>query len=159
MADSPLKLYLRDIVVNNGPFDPVVDTIVVVKDGREYRVPFWLFDDGRSKALTPTITANTVTIEYSRSDYFIIDITDEINVWAFDAMPPNQTSATLAIMLRQGAVPKNVNFPTTFLWSGTPPVVSLEPNAIDLLIITTFDRGVTWLADLARNYKAAPSGS
>lgn len=158
MPTEPTPTHFADIPVHAGPFDPNLDTLVIVKRDnmnvdKEYRIPFHKFDDGRSKTVDVVLTGGNAHIDFSLSDYFKIELDDDVDTWSFEAMPGEDSAATLAILIKQKASPKLVEWPGTFLWSGSAPLVSMEANAIDLLIITTFDSGTTWLADLARNYQ------
>lgn len=155
------SVYLRDIPLNAGPFDPAVDTVIGTKrnvDGidEDVRIPLRFFDTGRNRVVNLNIASGAIHVDYRYNDYFKLNMTSDVLTWSFEGMPIEDTAATLAIYIEQGATPRNMVWPPSFLWVGSAPLPSMLPNAIDLLVLTTFDSGTTWLADLARDYRPTP---
>lgn len=150
---DPVKAYLREISINAGPYDPADDTLVCVINNLDARVPFRLFDTGRDRTMNAVITGGNVEIPIQFTDYFILDLTEDINTWTFGALPWSGRAATVSIRINQGPVPKLLVWPDSFWWAGDAPLISMEANRTDLLVLTTHDEGVTWLADLARGYR------
>ncbi len=154
MADE--SKYLKDIPLNLGPFDTTADTLVIVRnsDEKEYRVPFKSLDLGRNFTHALSISNDgNIHVDYALSDYFSLLLTRDIDTWSFESMPDGVNAATLAFFIKQDATGGHaITWPATFRWSGGAPLVPPEANSVHLLIITTFDEGVTWLADFARNY-------
>lgn len=153
MADEDNK-YLRDIIVHVGPYDPAIDTIVGVKDGEDVRYPMNRLDLGRNKIVDLEIdNAGNVHLDYAASDYFVLEMTRNVDTWTFESMPGQDSAATIALLIHNGMSPKTLAWPGNFRWNANAPLISSTGNTYDLLIITTFDGGVNWLADFARDYK------
>ena len=155
MADEVVPVYLREILLNAGPFNPETCTLVAVDGtGQDMRVPFRLFDTGRDRTQQIVISAGIAAVPVQHYDYFNLDLTEDITGWSFGTMPYEDRSATIAIRINQGATPYLLEWPDNFWWTGDAPLISMEANRSDLLVLTTMNSGVTWLADLARGYRA-----
>ena len=154
MADE--SKYFKDIPLNLGPYDTTADTLVIVRDSdkKEYRVPLKHVDLGRNVTFAlPIDNDGHIHVDYAISDYFSLLLTRNVDSWSFESMPEGVTAATLAFFIKQDATGgRTVAWPATFRWSGGAPLIPEEADSVHLLIITTFDEGVTWLADFARNY-------
>ena len=152
MADFEGK-YLREITINLGPHDPAEATLVIVDaSGQDALVPLRFFSDGRNKVKTVPIEAGNVHIDYRFNDYFYLDHLANIDTWSFEGLPGENLGVTLAIYIKRTGPVKDVVWPASFKWSGGAPLLSDTPGVIDLLILTSFDSGTTWLPDLARSY-------
>lgn len=147
--------FFKDIPVHNGPYAPNSDYVVGVKNDQEIRIPMRLLDNGRDRVVNVPIVAGAVTIPIETTDYFVIDLTEDLDQgWTFGVLSDLERAATIAIQINQGATPMLLEWPTTFWWQGDAPLISMVANASDLLVITTLNGGVSWLADLARGYRA-----
>lgn len=146
--------YLRDIPIVASQQDPAEATLVAVDDtGADIRIPLRFFSDGRNKVLPLTISGGgNVHVDYRFNDYFYLDHIADILSWSFEGLPGENMGATLALYIKRSDTTKNVVWPDAFKWVGDPPLLSSTPGAIDMVVITTFDSGTTWLADLARSY-------
>lgn len=154
MAD-PIMAFLRDILVTAGPYNPETDTVVGVNgDGEDIRIPLRLFDTGRDRTVVCDIVDGVVQVPIQFNDYFVLNLTEDVTGWLFGTLPYEDRSATIAIRINQGVTPFLLTWPDNFWWTGDAPLISMEANRSDLLVLTTMNSGVTWLADLARGYRA-----
>lgn len=114
-------------------------------------------DSGASASLRNDVTAITsssgvANIDYSAGDYFTIALTENVTSITFSNLPGSGKGATLALRITQDSTPRTVAWPASFDWSGSAPSVSTGSGDVDLLIITTFNNGTAWLANLAKDY-------
>lgn len=94
-------------------------------------------------------TSGTLTIDCSSGDYFTHLLDENVTTWSFTNLPGAGKGATKMIRITQDATPRTVAWPASFRWAGgTDGVVSTGSGAIDVLGITTFDNGTTWIATL-----------
>lgn len=66
---------------------------------------------------------------------------------------PVNAGATISILIIQNDVaPQTLTYPASFKWEGGTPVnISTTLGAVDLLVITTFDGGATWHANISKD--------
>lgn len=94
-------------------------------------------------------TGGTLTIDCSSGDYFTHSLDENVTNWSFTNLPGSGKGATKMIQFTQDATPRTVGWPASFRWAaGTDGVISNGSGAIDVLAITTFDNGATWIATL-----------
>lgn len=102
-------------------------------------------------AITPV--AGVATIDYAAGDYFTLAPTANVTSMVFDNLPSGSAAITLTLMLTQDTTARTVAWPAEFTWAGgTPGAVSTGSGAVDLVIMTSFDQGVTFLANIANAY-------
>jgi hypothetical protein len=97
-------------------------------------------------------SSGVVDVDYSDGDYFTLTLTENVTSITFSNLPGSGKGATLALRITQDSTPRTVAWPASFDWSGAAPSVSTGAGDVDLLIITTFDNGTAWMANLAKDY-------
>ena len=104
-------------------------------------------------AVSALATSGSVAVDAALGDYFTLALAGNVSTFTFSNLPGSGHGCTLAIRITQDSTPRTVGWPASFKWAGgTPPAVSTASGAVDLLIITTFDNGTSWQADLAKAY-------
>lgn len=107
----------------------------------------------RSVVSTITPAAGVATIDYAAGDYFELSPTANVTSMVFDNLPSSPTAITLTLLFTQDTTPRTVVWPSEFVWpGGTPGVVSTGSGAQDLIIMTSFDQGITFFANIANDY-------
>ncbi len=107
-----------------------------------------LLGDTSGDAVDSTPAAGVITIPQEKEGYVTISL-DQNSTITFTGNAPVCT--VLARITQVGGFA--ITWPASFKWvGGTVPVVSTTPAAVDLLALTTFDGGVTWLADLSKGF-------
>lgn len=100
-------------------------------------------------------TSGSVNIDCSLGDYFTIGMTGNVTAITFSNLPGSNRGATKMIRFTQDSTPRTVAWPASFRWAGgTDGVISTGSGAIDVLAITTFDNGTTWIATLNNGFAA-----
>lgn len=104
----------------------------------------------RSTVTAAPISSGVPTIDCALGDYFTLAPTANITGWTFQNVPQG---CSILVKFTQDATAKTVAWPSSFRWvGGTDGAVSTAAAAIDLLALTTFDGGTTWLATLAKGF-------
>lgn len=149
------------------------DNIVVYKGGtwlefepfdgqfKQIGSDVFIYDGGWSVAISGrsanTVTAvtsssGTLTLDYDDGDYFTVALNENITTLTISNMPGSGTGVTLALKITQDSTPRTFSWPASFKWSGGAPSISTGSGDVDLLVVTSFDNGTTWQANLAKDY-------
>jgi len=108
---------------------------------------------GRSASSVVASSAGVVNLDYSLGDYFTLALSEDVTSITFSNLPGSGKGATLMLRVTQDASPREVAWPASFKWvGGTAGEVSTDAGAIDVLAITTFDNGSTWMATLGKGF-------
>lgn len=100
-----------------------------------------------------TSTSGVLTIDCAAGDYFTHALDENVTSWSITNLPGSGKAATKMIKFTQDSTPRTVAWPASFRWAGgTDGVISTGSGAIDVLAITTFDNGTTWIATLNNAY-------
>lgn len=101
--------------------------------------------------VTPVASSSGgVTIDCSLGDYFTLPLSENVTGWTFSNVP---TACSILVRITQDATPRTVAWAASARWvGGTDGVVSTAAGAVDLLALTTFDGGATWMATLAKGF-------
>lgn len=91
--------------------------------------------------------AGVVTLDFAQSSLFTLTLTENITGWTITNAPPAGNGATYRIQITQNASAANtVAWPASFKWpGGVKGSVSTGLSAVDLVEITTFDGGVSFI--------------
>lgn len=101
--------------------------------------------------LTPA--AGVVTIDCALGDYFTLAPTANVTSIVFTNLPAAGKAQTIMVRFTQDTTPRTVAWPASFRWAGgVAGAVSTGSGAIDVLAITTFTQGTTWMATLAKAF-------
>lgn len=101
--------------------------------------------------LTPV--AGVVTINCALGDYFTLAPTANVTSILFTNLPAAGKAQTIMVRFTQHTTPVTVAMPASFKWAGgTAGVVSTGSVKVDLLAISTFNQGTTWMATLAKAF-------
>jgi hypothetical protein len=102
-----------------------------------------------------TSNSGVLTIDCATGDYFTHALDENVTSWSFTNLPGSGKGATKMIRFTQDSTPRTVAWPASFRWAGgTDGVISTGSGAIDVLAITTFDNGTTWIATLNNAFAA-----
>lgn len=116
----------------------------------------WVATDAGAQdrsSVSALATSGAITVNYALGDYFTIALAGNVTSWSFSNMPGTGKGATLMIRITQDSTPRTVAWPASFKWAGgVAGSVSTGSGAIDVLAITTFDNGTTWVATLAKAF-------
>lgn len=94
--------------------------------------------------------SGVVPIDCSLGDYFTLAPTANVTGWGFTNVPP---ACSVLVRFTQHSTARTVAWAASFRWvGGNDGVVSTASGAIDMLALTTFDGGATWLATLAKGF-------
>lgn len=91
------------------------------------------------------INAGVVAVNCAFGDYFTLTASADVTGWTFTNVPPG---CSLMIRVAQGGTPHPVAVPTSVLTGDTTAFAS-SAGAVDLLALTTFDGGNSWIGTLA----------
>ena len=98
-------------------------------------------------------TSGAVSIDCDLGDYFVLHLSGNVSSITLLNLPSSGKALSLAIQIQQDSTARTVAWPASFKWAtGVAPSVSTGSGAIDMLAITTFDQGATWLATLAKAF-------
>lgn len=110
---------------------------------------------GSRNTVSALATSGSVAVDWSLGDYFTLGLTGNVTAITFTNLPGSGKGATIMIRITQDSTPRTVAWPASFRWvGGTDGIVSTGSGAIDVLAITTFDNGTTWVATLANGFAA-----
>ena len=101
----------------------------------------------RESSASPSITANTLTIDLSTGTVFTVALNSNINTFTITniASGTNVSLVTL-VFIADGSV-RTVTWPVAFKWpSGTAPTLTTTNGQRDVFTFFTSDGGTTWLA-------------
>jgi len=98
--------------------------------------------------------AGVVNIDCSLGNFFTLALAANVTSITFSNLPAAGLAQSIMVAITQDpATARTVAFPAAFDWpGGTVGVVSTGLSAVDLLGISTFNQGTTWLANLAKAY-------
>lgn len=141
-------------IANLSPTSGVVETIVagtgISVDSTDPANPIVSLDNDVTAA---TSTSGVLTIDCAAGDYFTHALDENVTSWSITNLPGSGKAATKIIQFTQDSTPRTVAWPASFRWAGgTDGVISTGLGAIDVLAITTFDNGTTWIATLNNAY-------
>jgi hypothetical protein len=98
-------------------------------------------------------TSGSVAINCDLGDYFTLALAGNVTGFTFSNLPAAGKAISLMVRITQDATARTVAWPASFKWAGgTPGAVSTTAGAIDVLALTTFNQGTTWLATLAKAF-------
>lgn len=110
---------------------------------------------GSGDVTVATSTSGVLTINCAAGDYFTHALDENVTSWSITNLPGSGKGATKLIRFTQDSTPRTVAWPASFRWAGgTDGVISTGSGAIDVLAITTFDNGTTWIATLSNAFAA-----
>lgn len=108
---------------------------------------------GRKTATAITSVGNVLTVDHALGDYFTLALSEDITSWSITNLPGSGFGTTLMFRITQDSTPRTVAWPASFLWAGgVAGAVSTGSGDVDVLAITTFDNGTTWMATLAKEF-------
>lgn len=107
----------------------------------------------RSAVSAVTSTSGAVTIDVSLGDYFTLALSENITSISFSNLPGSGKGATIMLRITQDSTARTVAWPASFKWAGgASGSVSTAGGSVDVLAITSFDNGTTWMATLANGF-------
>ena len=101
--------------------------------------------------LTPS--AGVVNIDCALGDYFTLAPTANVTSITFSNLPAAGKAQTVMVRFTQDTTPRTVAWPASFKWAGgAAGAVSTGSGAIDMIALTSFNQGTTWLATIAKAF-------
>lgn len=168
VGDTPTGAFATftedDIAIFDGSgwhaWEPVEGLRLVVNDVRKvFDSGAWVDDPsiagsgGARNTVSALSTSGSVAIDYALGDYFTLALAGNVSGFTFSNLPGSGKGATLMVRITQDSTARTVTWPASFKWAGASAgSVSTASGAVDLLAITTFDNGTTWLATLAKTF-------
>ena len=155
-SGADVQMTAQDIADLAGGGTGVVETIVagtgIAVDSTDPANPVVSVDNDVTAS---TSTSGVLTIDCAAGDYFTHALDENVTSWSFTNLPGSGKGATKLIQFTQDSTPRTVAWPASFRWAGgTDGVISTGSGAIDVLAITTFDNGTTWIATLNNAFAA-----
>ena len=99
-----------------------------------------------------TSASNVLTVDCSLGDYFFTELTENITTLDLTDVPVGR-GVTIVLQITQDATARTFAWPASFLWpAGAAGAISTAAGAIDLLTMTTYDGGTTWMVTLAKGF-------
>jgi hypothetical protein len=106
---------------------------------------------GTVSALTPA--SGVVNINCALGDYFTLAPTANITSITFSNLPASGKAQTIMVRFTQDTTARTVAWPASFKWAGgSSGAVSTGSGEIDIIALTTFNQGTTWLATIAKAF-------
>lgn len=101
-----------------------------------------------------SISAGAVAIDCSLGSYFTLAANAAMTSFTFSNLPASGQAQTIMIRITQDATGSRVaTWPASFKWAGgAAGVLSTAANAVDVLAITTFNQGTSWIATVAKAF-------
>lgn len=136
------------------------DYIPIVQDGETMRatvdqLPSGGGGGGSGSAVSAlSISSGVMNVDCSLGDYFTVTLSENVTSITFSNLPGSGIGASKLIRIQQHAsAPKTVSWPASFKWeNAVPNTVSADVGMIDMLSISSFDNGTTWLASIGKNW-------
>lgn len=109
---------------------------------------------GGGNAVTAlTSSSGVVNIDCSMGIYFTLALTENITSITFSNLPGAGKGATIMVQFTQDSTPRTVSWPASFKWAdGVSHAVSASAGTTDVLAITSFNNGTSWMATLASEF-------
>ena len=102
-------------------------------------------------ALTPA--SGVVNINCALGDYFTLAPTANVTSITFSNLPASGKAQTIMVRFTQDTTARTVAWPASFKWAGgAAGAVSTGSGAIDMIAMTTFNQGTTWLATIGKAF-------
>ena len=108
---------------------------------------------GYDRAVVTAVSSvsGVTQLDASLGDYFVTALTENTAIQILNPL----AAGSLMVRITQGNPARTVAWPSSFRWAGgVPGVVSTGNGAVDLLALTTFNAGATWMATLAKGFAA-----
>lgn len=116
----------------------------------------WSASPGARQTVTAeTSSSGVVDFDWSNGDYHTLTLSENVSSITFSNLPGAGNGATMMIRITQDSTARTVTWPSSFRWEGgVAGAVSTGSGAVDVLAITTFDNGTTWVATLVNGVSA-----
>lgn len=99
-----------------------------------------------------TISSGVMNVDCALGPYYQLSSANfnaNVTSITFTNLPAAGVAQTLMFEIHQNAsAAKTMAWPASFKWGGSAPSISTGLSKVDLLALTTFDQGTTWLAVL-----------
>ena len=148
--EGQIKLYLNagryNIVASNGSDSKTWNDVIIVDPDA---------GGGGGGSDRRTVTAVTssggvVAFNYALGDYFTISMSENVTSASVTNPPASGVGGTIAIRITQDSTPRTFAFPANWQFTDSSPLTTIPTGSGDdaLLIMTTFDGGITWFATM-----------
>jgi len=103
---------------------------------------------------TPASVAGILTLDLTVGNSFAVSLTEDISNVILANPPASGIYAEIVIrMVQDVASSRTVTWPTSVKWpGGTAPVMSPAASAVDKVVLSTDDGGVSWLGNFSQDY-------
>lgn len=161
-ASPPLTYNATSLILPTGAsITPAAgDSALFVSEGSgNWRCLAYLRSNGAAVAantdpVNALATSGTIAIDCALGNYFTLAASGNMTSFTFSNLPAAGRAQTIMIRITQDATGSRIaTWPASFKWAGgTTGALSTPANAIDVLAITTFDQGTTWIATLSKAF-------
>lgn len=99
------------------------------------------------KKATPTISANTLTLNLSTASLFYVNLSAAINTFTLTNVPASPKVFSFTLQFVADGTARTVTWPTGTRWAGgTNPTLTSTLNKVDTFNFLTHDGGSNWFA-------------
>lgn len=96
------------------------------------------------------VTSGNITVDYNNGNVQRLQATGNVNI-AFANFPP---VGTTTLVFDHNGANRSATFPNTARFQSNISSLTVGSSTIDVLVISTYDSGSTYLISIARNFKA-----
>ena len=102
--------------------------------------------DVSETSTTPAVSAGVLTLDLETGNVFEVTLTEDVTTLTFAHPPAAGRAGACTLILRQDATGgRTLAWPSSVIWAGgTPPLVTLAANAVDIYAFITRDGGTMW---------------
>lgn len=133
-GDQTAKIDTPTFVYNASTSTLTVDGITQLKSYRE-------------TSSSPTISANTLTLDLSIATLFNVSLNSNITTLTLTNVATSTKVSTFTLVFTADGTARSVTWPVSFNWpDGVAPTLTSTLNKKDVFTFFTSDGGTTWLA-------------
>ena len=108
---------------------------------------FVQFNSYRELSASPTISANTLTIDLYTGTVFTVALNANINTFTVSNVASSGNVSLFTLVFTADGTARTVSWPASFLWpSGTAPTLTSTNGKRDVFTFFTSNGGTNWLA-------------
>lgn len=102
----------------------------------------------------PVIAATLLTLDIANGNHFApISLDQNITAITISNVPAGTNAVVMTIVFTADGTLRTITWPASFKWSGgTAPTMTSTISKQDVIVATTYDNGVSWLATATQNF-------
>ena len=94
---------------------------------------------------SPSISANSLTLNLSAATFFVVNLTAPITSLVFSNTPASPKVCSFTLQFTADGTARSVTWPTSVKWAGgTTPTLTSTSGKIDILSFLSHNGGTTW---------------